>query len=90
MGIFFDLGQAISGVMGFVLGFDYGEAVVEDVIGAFLELAAGFGAGGHDAAVGEGHLFADLVILPAGLVEFGGDIDAAGVGLGEGGHDLVI
>src|SRR5690348_16313233 len=66
------------------LGFDDGEQVIalvaQQVVGALGFAAAGGAAGDEDAAVGEGGLLGDLVVGPAGVLEPGRDVDAAGIG----------
>jgi hypothetical protein len=54
------------------------------VIGPLLFQAADLLCGGHDPAVGEGMLLLDLVVGPAGRIELGQDVDAAGIGFGFG------
>src|SRR5262249_27094800 len=58
----------------------------EDVVRTFLWPAPRHVARDHNPAVGEGFLFADLVVRPAGGVELGDDVGPTSVGFGERDH----
>jgi hypothetical protein len=86
--IFLGLLEPFAGRFVDGLGLDHGDGEIagqaEPVVGPLLFQAANLLGGGHDPAVGEGMLLLDLVVGPAGRIELGQDVDAAGIGFGFG------
>ncbi len=85
--VFLGLLQAGGGRFVQRLGFDHGQHgagwMAQKVIRALGSFAPNFVAGDHDAAIGEGALFENLLVGPAGGVELGQDELPAGVSFGD-------
>ena len=92
-GVFLGLLEPVARRLVAGLGLDHGDGeiagVAEPVIGPFLFQPPNLLRGGHDPPIREGMLLLDLVVGPAGPVEFRQDVDATSIGFSFG-HGIIV
>jgi hypothetical protein len=87
LGVVLRLLQAVSGELVFRFGFNDGNReirpIAQEIVGALLFPATRLAATHDDAAIGEGPLFRDPVVVPPGGVKLWEDVFATSVGFSE-------